>query len=332
MELGIFKGYERFKGSYPAAAVEYALKNREESVPELLAILSHTRRHAKFLAHEPDYLVHIPATYLLACFREPRALEDIAGILSLPDDLAYELYGDAITEDFRNIVASVCGGDIGPIQAVIENDTLEEFTRAEMLEALLVLLANGEVSRDTLAAYFLELLRGKVSADDTIVMGTLIHCCAMIHPGEFMDDIRRLAAEDPVINTIVDTRFLDSQQLRPVGEVLEELKGDYDYSFVDVNDVRFLEEWVGVESDRFDDDDDDGYEDDFYDSPEEDDYDGAGFGSPLNVLPLRNDVAIQTQSTKPVSAGRNDPCPCGSGKKYKKCCLGKENLNENENK
>lgn len=25
-------------------------------------------------------------------------------------------------------------------------------------------------------------------------------------------------------------------------------------------------------------------------------------------------------SSKP---GRNDPCPCGSGKKYKNCCLGK---------
>ncbi|MDO9543144.1 MAG: SEC-C metal-binding domain-containing protein [Kiritimatiellia bacterium] len=24
--------------------------------------------------------------------------------------------------------------------------------------------------------------------------------------------------------------------------------------------------------------------------------------------------------------GRNDPCPCGSGKKYKKCCMGKEGL------
>jgi hypothetical protein len=22
-----------------------------------------------------------------------------------------------------------------------------------------------------------------------------------------------------------------------------------------------------------------------------------------------------------MNAGRNDPCPCGSGKKYKKCCL-----------
>lgn len=25
--------------------------------------------------------------------------------------------------------------------------------------------------------------------------------------------------------------------------------------------------------------------------------------------------------------GRNDPCPCGSGNKYKKCCLAKDNLN-----
>ena len=23
------------------------------------------------------------------------------------------------------------------------------------------------------------------------------------------------------------------------------------------------------------------------------------------------------------TAGRNEPCPCGSGRKYKKCCLGK---------
>ena len=24
-----------------------------------------------------------------------------------------------------------------------------------------------------------------------------------------------------------------------------------------------------------------------------------------------------------AAIGRNDPCPCGSGKKYKKCCLGR---------
>jgi len=25
-----------------------------------------------------------------------------------------------------------------------------------------------------------------------------------------------------------------------------------------------------------------------------------------------------------AQVGRNDPCPCGSGKKYKRCCLGSE--------
>ncbi len=28
-------------------------------------------------------------------------------------------------------------------------------------------------------------------------------------------------------------------------------------------------------------------------------------------------------NTQP-KVGRNDPCPCGSGKKYKKCCLGEK--------
>jgi len=25
-----------------------------------------------------------------------------------------------------------------------------------------------------------------------------------------------------------------------------------------------------------------------------------------------------------VKIGRNEPCPCGSGRKYKKCCIGAE--------
>jgi uncharacterized protein YecA (UPF0149 family) len=32
-------------------------------------------------------------------------------------------------------------------------------------------------------------------------------------------------------------------------------------------------------------------------------------------------------SCKSQRVGRNDPCPCGSGKKYKKCCLGNDEMN-----
>ena len=28
--------------------------------------------------------------------------------------------------------------------------------------------------------------------------------------------------------------------------------------------------------------------------------------------------------------GRNDPCPCGSGRKYKRCCLSKDELSDEE--
>jgi methionyl aminopeptidase len=34
--------------------------------------------------------------------------------------------------------------------------------------------------------------------------------------------------------------------------------------------------------------------------------------------------------TKSVKVGRNDPCPCGSGRKFKKCCLGKDQKDEQD--
>ena len=35
-------------------------------------------------------------------------------------------------------------------------------------------------------------------------------------------------------------------------------------------------------------------------------------------------VVKKTKATKRVKVARNDPCPCGSGKKYKKCCIDKK--------
>jgi len=41
----------------------------------------------------------------------------------------------------------------------------------------------------------------------------------------------------------------------------------------------------------------------------------------------RAEIAKEYRESKTVHVekiGRNDPCPCGSGKKFKKCCMGKE--------
>jgi uncharacterized protein YecA (UPF0149 family) len=34
-------------------------------------------------------------------------------------------------------------------------------------------------------------------------------------------------------------------------------------------------------------------------------------------------ILIIDKEYKSNNVGRNDPCPCGSGKKYKKCCISK---------
>jgi preprotein translocase subunit SecA len=38
-------------------------------------------------------------------------------------------------------------------------------------------------------------------------------------------------------------------------------------------------------------------------------------GEPQKMEPIRN---------RNPKVGRNDPCPCGSGKKYKNCCMRKD--------
>ena len=47
----------------------------------------------------------------------------------------------------------------------------------------------------------------------------------------------------------------------------------------------------------------------------DDDYDEDDFDEEPDVIPF---------PTARKSVGRNDPCPCGSGKKYKKCCLNED--------
>ena len=44
--------------------------------------------------------------------------------------------------------------------------------------------------------------------------------------------------------------------------------------------------------------------------------------SPLPFLiPMEIPPTEKQMARRPPRVGRNEPCPCGSGKKFKKCCL-----------
>jgi uncharacterized protein YecA (UPF0149 family) len=47
-------------------------------------------------------------------------------------------------------------------------------------------------------------------------------------------------------------------------------------------------------------------------------------GRSIEDIQEEEELLKNTEKVKPIkgsaAAGRNDPCPCGSGKKFKKCC------------
>ena len=79
------------------------------------------------------------------------------------------------------------------------------------------------------------------------------------------------------------------------------------------HDLEYRRAWYAEHgftefSDDFDDEDEGDWEADDFDEDLNDDFDDQ----PAETI-VRHDERV----------GRNDPCPCGSGKKYKKCCLHK---------
>ena len=352
MNLKIFKGLERFGNRYPSEAVKYAMENREEATPELLEILEYTLSDVKRLSKDEDYLIQFPAIYMLAYFREKRAYDGIVRIASLPDEQAYDLLGDTITDDFGRILASVCDGNMEPIKGIIENSSLDEYVRSQALDSLLVLLNNGMVSREQLVFYFKELFNGKLEVDYSDVWDSLPRICSLIHPKGLEDDIRKAVTDGKVMEIIAGLDFMERQLRRPVGDVLDELKEDESYSLISGEDVYSLEKWVGVEKYEEDFEEEDEYMEDFeeegIDEKKErllldalitalhDNTSQAPKGNTPNESfrrekklpePFPKETFRAEQENEKINTpvkrtkvGRNDPCPCGSGKKYKNCC------------
>ena len=47
-----------------------------------------------------------------------------------------------------------------------------------------------------------------------------------------------------------------------------------------------------------------------------------GWETPRHYFLFKEEVNRESRGVKRIKIGRNESCPCGSGKKYKKCCGG----------
>jgi hypothetical protein len=289
--------FEWFDGKFKREAVEAAVARRDEITPELLLVLEEIAdpELAAGLDDDGEYMAHLYAMFLLAQFRETRAYPLVVKIALLPSDLLESLFGDCITESFGAVLASVCGGDLEGIQSIIENPDADEWVRGAALGGLVTLVAVGVKSREEILSYFATLFHGKLTDRNEIVWSDLVLYSTDLYAPELLGEIEQ-AYEQGLIDTMMIT-LNDVRDDLAQGEewALARLATNPHRRLID-DIVKAMGWWASFNEDK------------------------TRRPQPLEAMnPWQDD--IQTGYKRAASKiGRNDPCPCASGKKFKKCC------------
>lgn len=276
-------------GRFPEEAIAEVIYRREEAIPFLLDILRKVRDNPEKYRDEAGYFAHIYAAYLLAQFHVKEAYPILTDVLSLPDDLPYDLFGDSVLEAGSRMLASLCGTDTSLIKALAENEKADEYMRGQAIEALAILALQGVLERDEVIDYYRDLIRKASIRNKPQLLAFLVHACCDIYPEEMYKDIKKCYEEDLVDESVINMEDVDDVMKWGKDYVLEESKNDTHLQFIE-DTIAELEWWACF--------------DETYSKRMKD---------------RQNFNSIQTV-VKPPKVGRNDPCPCGSGKKYKKCC------------
>jgi hypothetical protein len=296
----ILKALELHTGAFPREAMQTAIRQREAITPELLRVVEAVAEEPAAYASRKDYMLHLFALFLLAQFREPRAYGPLVKMCRLPEKTAEDLFGDIVTDGLNRILASVYDGDPAPLHTLIENEAVYDFVRGAALNALVILAFAGRMPKEEVAGYFRSLFQGKLARTASFVWDELVCCVADLRAPELLEDARQACAEE-----LVDPRVADFDGIERDSGREPELNP----SAVLITDaIAEMEKWSGFQVDDL--------------GPHEP---AKLADSPWEPPPLPLVDNYDYEVSEPVrregpKIGRNESCPCGSGKKYKKCC------------
>jgi hypothetical protein len=283
---------ERGNRKFARTAVEEAVLRREVITPELLRIMGDISDRAVELDAEGGYMAHIYAMFLLAQFRETRAYPLVVRFASLPSDLLDSLCGDFLTGSLSRVLASVCGGELDGIHSLIENEDAGQWVRGAALSSLVTLVAAGQKSREEIVSYFAYLFRDKLARNWSHVWDALVSYSSDLYPAELIDDIRKAYEEDLVDPSYIGLDDVKRDLAMGKDRALARLADNPHHRLIE-DTVSEMGWWACFQDD------------------EEDRTTSAAPASPPALSPIKRELP---------KVGRNEPCPCGSGKKYKKCC------------
>jgi hypothetical protein len=235
--------------------------------------------------------------YLMAQVRETRAFRPLCAVAA-DGERIFRLIGDGVTEDLSLILSRIYDGDPAALRMLIETADADEYVRSAALDTLAWLTATGRLGRDETAHYLRDLYTTLRPKDGCYVWVAWQRAIARLG----LDELVRL------VEHAFDRGWIDAgelglrdfhRRLRAARQAAEPTAVFDSHIREDgrLNDVvAHMSGWAAFRPEK-----------------------ARGLGP----VPAPPKVRV---SNKPVGSpnrdvGRNDPCPCGSGKKFKKCCL-----------
>lgn len=268
---------------YPETLIAEMIQRREEMIPALLAVVEDVVERPDHYFDDANWKSLTFAAYLLAQFRETRAFKPLCATLRLPAEVTSDLWGETLCDDMGRILASVYDGDDTPLRDLMANPEVHEFVRgAAVSKAYQCLLQSEQITLAELEAYTEELLTVGLERE----------------PGYAWDSWAILCGEHGFVRLmpLVEKAF-DEGLCNPQVCSLDHFVSDAENGGTNhwIKGARLIDDTVKETEWWY-----------CWKKPEE------------------PTPAIAQQYVEPRSGpkiGRNDPCPCGSGKKYKKCCV-----------
>ncbi len=256
MELSeIIAELENYRGEFPRQALEEAIAQREAITPLLLENLAKWKDNLEELAQLPDYFLHIYALYLLAQFKVPQLYPLLIEFCAAPGDRLLDVAGDVVTEDLGRILATVSEGNIEPLKQLIEDSQVNEYVRSAAISALIVLVAQGVISRELVIEYFESLFKEGLEQESSSeqepnwIWTVLVTNSARLYPLELKPYIDQAFESELVDPFFINEKNIDDYLQLGQEATLNELRSDARHSFIE-DTIAEIEWWACFQENR----------------------------------------------------------------------------------
>ncbi len=301
----------------PTAALQAAIEQWSELYPHITQAMDKFIAQPESLTEQENSLLFF-GILLMGEAKHTDGLEKLLLLCSREDGWESDLecvIGDTITELMPTIYYHLAAGNYQSLNQFILGSHPSEYCRAAAIEVIFMQYSEGKLTEAKFKELFAEWLQHFLNQDDDLgdfILAIMCNLCLAGGIKEYQETFLELAKQkklDEDLITMEDIMAWDDLSSSPDSPTYQ-IQKDFSVS-------EELSNWHGFSLDELISDLD----------PEEfgefipHDLDDISKTLSGSLVPLDPEFISEQPRISPPKVGRNDPCPCGSGKKYKKCCL-----------